>query len=217
NWQIFERLFGFLGIFYASLNITIIYLSFKLIRYIKNLKQKKVKFEWNELLELIKSEFKLRYLLYVVLCNVYFVGIYFTFSYFYPFAFMWPSNFYNILMASVVFPVFFSMELLFRKVIFPRLHFLKNESRKTIWMLIIVVYVLLNLIILTQTWSFFLSVMFMYFILLYTSIQNTIIYQNTQRFSTIILSSFNIIQLFFAAVISNALGIGSALHLFVGL
>jgi len=92
NWQLFERFFGFLGIFFASLNITIIYLAFKLIRYLKRLREDKVRFDWVELKELIKSEFKLRYLLYVLLCNFYFIGIYLMFSFSYPFAFMWPSN-----------------------------------------------------------------------------------------------------------------------------
>jgi hypothetical protein len=119
-------------------------------------------------------------------------------------------------MAEVGFPVYFSMELLFRKVIYPRLYFLKNERKKTFWLLLIIIYVLFNLISATWLWSFFPSVMFMYFILMYSSIQNTIIYENTQRFSTVILSSFIIVQLFFAAVISNALGIGSALQLFIG-
>ncbi len=218
NWQLFERFFGFLGIFFASLNITIIYLAFKLIRYLKRLREDKVRFDWVELKELIKSEFKLRYLLYVLLCNFYFIGIYLIFSFSYPFAFMWPSNYLShALIAEVAFPVYFSMELLFRKVIYPRLSFLKEERKKTIWLLLIIFYVYINLMALTWSWSFFPSVMFMYFILLYTSIQNTIIYENTQKFSTVILSSFNIVQLFFAAVISNALGIGSALHLFVGL
>lgn len=218
NWQLFERFFGFLGIFFASLNITIIYLAFKLIRYLKRLREDKVRFDWVELKELIKSEFKLRYLLYVLLCNFYFIGIYLIFSFSYPFAFMWPSNYLShALIAEVAFPVYFSMELLFRKVIYPRLSFLKEERKKTIWLLLIIFYVYINLMALTWSWSFFPSVMFMYFILLYTSIQNTLIYENTQKFSTVILSSFNIVQLFFAAVISNALGIGSALHLFVGL
>jgi len=218
NWQLFERFFGFLGIFFASLNITIIYLTFKLIRYLKRLREDKVRFDWVELKELIKAEFKLRYLLYVLLCNFYFIGIYLIFSFSYPFAFMWPSNYLShALIADVAFPVYFSMELLFRKVIYPRLSFLKEERKKTIWLLLIIFYIYINLMTLTWSWSFFPSVMFMYFILLYTSIQNTIIYENTQKFSTVILSSFNIVQLFFAAVISNALGIGSALHLFVGL
>ncbi|MFX0008934.1 MAG: alpha/beta hydrolase, partial [Candidatus Hermodarchaeota archaeon] len=89
NWQLFERIFGFLGIFFASLNITLIYLAIKLFRYLKRLKENEIKFDKIALIELIKSEFKLRYLLYVILCNIYFVGIYLIFTYSYPFAFMW--------------------------------------------------------------------------------------------------------------------------------
>ena len=129
---------------------------------------------------------------------------------------MWPSTFFNtVLGAAMVFPVYFSLELLFRKAIYPQLTFLKKERKKTLWMVIIVLFVNINLMMLTWTWAFFPSVLFMYFLFLYATIQNTLIYENTQRFSTVIVSSFALIQLFFAAVVSNALGIGSALHLFV--
>jgi len=131
---------------------------------------------------------------------------------------MWPSNFFNtVLAAAVSFPVYFSLELLYRKAIYPQLRFLKSERKKTMWMVIIVVFVNINLMMLTWTWAFFPSVLFMYLIFLYATIQNTLIYENTQRFSTVIISSFALIQIFFAAVVSNALGIGSALHLFVQL
>ncbi|MBY9010155.1 MAG: alpha/beta fold hydrolase [Candidatus Lokiarchaeota archaeon] len=218
NWEIFERIFGLIGIFLASLNITVIYFTVKILLYLRELRKEDVKFDLNQFKALLKSEFQSKYLLYAIVCNFYFIGIYVIFSYFYPFAFMWPSNFFNtVLGAAVVFPVYFSLELLFRKAIYPQLSFLKKERIKTIWMVIIVVFVNINLMTLTWTWAFFPSVLFMYLIFLYATIQNTLIYENTQRFSAVIISSFALIQLFFAAVVSNALGIGSALHLFVQL
>ena len=218
NWEIFERVFGFFGIFLASLNITVIYFTVKIILYLRKLREDEIKFDLNQIKTLIKSEFQLKYLLYVLLCNFYFIAIYVIFSYFYPFAFMWPSNFFNtVLAAAVSFPVYFSLELLYRKAIYPQLTFLKEERKKTMWMVIIVLFVNINLMMLTWTWAFFPSVLFMYLIFLYATIQNTLIYENTQLFSTVIISSFALIQLFFAAVVSNALGIGSALHLFVQL
>ncbi len=218
NWEIFERVFGLIGIFLASLNITVIFFTVKIILYLRKLREDEIKFDLNQIKVLIKSEFQLRYLLYVVLCNFYFIVVYLIFSYFYPFAFMWPSNFFNtVLAAAVSFPVYFSLELLYRKAIYPQLRFLKSERKKTMWMVIIVVFVNINLMMLTWTWAFFPSVLFMYLIFLYATIQNTLIYENTQRFSTVIISSFALIQIFFAAVVSNALGIGSALHLFVQL
>jgi len=216
NWEIFERAFGLMGIFLASLNITVIYFTVKIIRYLRKLREDDVKFDLNQIKILIKSELQLKYLLYAIVCNFYFIAIYVIFSYFYPFAFMWPSNFFNtVLGAAMVFPVYFSLELLYRKAIYPQLSFLKKERIKTIWMLIIVVFVNINMMMLTWTWAFFPSVIFMYLILLYAIIQNTLIYENTQRFSAVILSSFILIQIFFGAVVSNALGIGSALNLFV--
>ena len=216
NWQIFERALGLGGIFFASLNITAIYFIGKFILYYRKLKKQEIKFNLKQVILLIKSQFQAKYLFYAILCNAYFIGIYLIFSFFYPFAFMWPSNFLNTgLAAVVVFPVYFSLELLFRKVIYPLLNFIKNERKKSLVIILIATFIQLNLMALTWSWAFFPSVIFMYLILLYAIVQNTLIYEKTQRFSTVILSSFDIIQLFFAAVISNAIGIGSALHLFV--
>ena len=216
NWEIFERAFGLAGIFLASLNITAVYFIVKIILYFRKLKKQEVKFDLKQIWVLIKSEFQLKYLFFAVICNGYFIAIYLIFSFFYPFAFMWPSNFFGTLLAAeVVFPVFFSLELLYRKVIYPQLNFIKGERKKSLWIIIIAIYVHINLMTLTWSWAFFPSVMFMYLIFLYAIIQNTFIYEKTQRFSTVILSSFNTIQLFFAAVVSNAIGIGAVLHLFV--
>ena len=120
NWQIFERALGLGGIFFASLNITAIYFIGKFILYYRKLKKQEIKFNLKQVILLIKSQFQAKYLFYAILCNAYFIGIYLIFSFFYPFAFMWPSNFLNTgLAAVVVFPVYFSLELLFRKVIYP--------------------------------------------------------------------------------------------------
>jgi len=218
NWEIFERIFGLMGIFLASLNISIIFFTVKLIYYLRDLKEKRVKFDIHQFKELIKSEFQLKYFIYAILSNVYFMVIYLILSFSYPFAFMWPSNVFNSIIAAwIAFPIYFSMEILYRKVIYPQLNFLKDERKKSIWIILIAIYVQFNLMTLTWAWAFFPSVMFMYLIFLYAIIQNTLIYENTKRFSTVILSSFVIIQLFFSAVISNAIGIGAALHLFVNI
>jgi len=131
---------------------------------------------------------------------------------------MWPSNFFDTLLAAAVaFLVYFSLELLYRKVIHPLLNFIKDERKKSLLIIGIAIYIHVNLMTLTWSWAFFPSVMFMYLIFLYAIVQNTLIYEKTQRFSTVILSSFVIVQIFFAAVISNAIGIGAVLHLFVSI
>ncbi len=218
NWEIFERALGLTGIFFASLNITVIYFSIKLINYLLKLKEQQVKFDLKQIKVFIKSEFQLKYLFYALICNGYFIALYFIFSFFYPFAFMWPSNLLDTFLATaVVFPVYFSLEILYRKLIYPQLKFIKEERKKSLWIIVIAIYVHIFFMTLTWTWAFFPSVIFMYFIFLYAIIQISLIYEKTQRFNTVILSSFVIIQLFFAAVISNAIGIGAVLHLFVAI
>ncbi len=216
NWVFFERVFGLAGIYLASLNISIIFFTVKLIYYLGDLKEKREKFDFNQFKKLLKSEFQWKYVIYAILSNFYFITIYLFFSFSYPFAFMWPSNLFNNFTAAwVAFPIYFSLEILYRKVIYPQLNFLKTERKKSLWIIIIAIYIQINLMALTSTWAFFPSVMFMYLAFLYVIIQNTLIYEHTKSFSTVILSSFNIIQLFFAVIISNAIGIGTALHLFV--
>jgi len=214
NWEIFSQIFGIAGIFLASLNISLIYAFIAYRIYTKKLKQENKKFN---IVILLKSQIRPKNLLFAIFCSAYFIGVYVLFSLSYPFAFMWPSNLLNLMLAIIVFPIYFSLEILYRKVIYPQLNFLKSERQKSYVIIGIATYVQINLITLTSSWAFFPSVLFTYLIFLIVIIQNTLIYEKTTCFTTVILSSFTIIQLMFATVISNAFGIGAVLHLFVNL
>ena len=61
--------------------------------------------------------------------------------------------------------------------------------------------------LLTQKLSLFPSVLFMYLIFLVVIIQNTKIFQNVNSFYPVVFISFRLIQIFFAAVLSNAIGV----------
>ena len=214
NWEIFSQIFGIAGIFLASLNISLIYAFIAYRIYTKKLKQENKKFN---IVILLKSQIRPKNLLFAIFCSAYFIGVYVLFSLSYPFAFMWPSNLLNLMLAIIVFPIYFSLEILYRKVIYPQLNFLKSERQKSYVIIGIATYVQINLITLTSSWAFFPSVLFTYLIFLIVIVQNTLIYEKTTCFTTVILSSFTIIQLMFATVISNAFGIGAVLHLFVNL
>jgi dienelactone hydrolase len=214
NWEVFSQIFGIAGIFIASLNISLIYAFIAYRIYSRKLKQENRRFNF---MELLKSQIQPKNLLFAIFCSGYFIGVYVLFSFSYPFAFMWPSNALNLMLAIIAFPIYFSLEILYRKVIYPLLSFLKSERQKSYVIICIATYVQINLIALTSSWAFFPSVLFTYLIFLIVIIQNTLIYEKTKCFSTGILSSFFIIQLMFATVISNAFGIGAVLHLFVKL
>ena len=214
NWQLFASIFGLIGIFYASITFIILFISIKIIIYLQKLKQERLKFSIKQLKDLIKRELEIKVIVYTTVCVWYFIGIYLIFSYYYPFAFMWPSNIYSIVLSIAIFPIYLSIELLFRKILYPQLSFLKSEKTKARIIIISAIIIYLNLMILARSFTYLPSVLFTFIALLIVTIINTIIYEHTKRFSAVLIASFDIIQLFFSAVISNVIGVGAISHLF---
>jgi len=205
NWLIFERIFGIKGILYGSLNLVFIY---SLIRLLVYLKKPKYMGRKQNLRELIKSQFNLKYIMFTIICSAYLIGIYMIFSFYYPFGFIWPSNFVvHFILGYLAFPVFLSIEILLRKVIYPNLNNLKSEHSKNRVLILTSIIIMISLMLLTMRISHFPSVLFMYIIFLLIIVQNTKILENVKSFYPVIIISFSIIQIFFAAVLSNAIGV----------
>jgi len=209
NWVLFEKLYGLVGIVYASILMLVI---FAVIRIIKLLTKPKGIRNLSSLKQMLKNQFKLKYLVFTLICASYFMAIYMLFSFYYPFGFIWPSNFaVDFILSYLAFPVFFSIEILLRKVIYPRLIFLKSEDSKNRILIITAIITMIILMALTRQLSYFPSVLFMYIVLLLVIIQNTKIFQNVKSFYPVVLISFTIVQIFFAAVISNAIGVSTVI------
>ncbi|MFX0034353.1 MAG: alpha/beta hydrolase family protein [Candidatus Hermodarchaeota archaeon] len=209
NWILFERIFGMVGIIYGSIGMILFFAVIKLALYFKE--SKNIRFNFI-LKEKIKLEFKLKYSIFTAICAAYFIGIYMLFSFYYPFGFIWPSNFVvEFILGYLAFPVFLSVEILLRKLIYPNLKFLKSESSKNRILIITSIIVTVSLMGLMRKFSYFPSVLFMYIIFLLVIIQNTKIFQNVNSFYPVVIISFSIIQIFFATVLSNAIGISMVL------
>ncbi|MFX0083359.1 MAG: alpha/beta hydrolase [Candidatus Hodarchaeota archaeon] len=205
NWVILERIFGLPGVLFASLNMILIYYLIKLIIFLKKPKKIGVKLNFTKK---VKAQFKLKYLIFTILSTVYLLTIYMMFSFYYPFSFIWPSNFaVHIILGYFAFPVFLSIELLLRKVIYPQLKFLKSKGSKNKVVMITTILVLISLMFLTKRLSYFPSLLFTFLIFVLVIIQNTKIFEKINSFYLVVIVSFSIIQIFFAAVISNAVGI----------
>lgn len=209
NWLIFERIFSIKGILYGSLNIIFFYVVLRILAYLKNHHHEQSKLR---IKELITSQFKLKYIVFTIICTVYFIGIYMIFCFYYPFGFVWPSNFViHFTLGYLAFPVFLSIEILLRKVIYPQLNYLKAENSKNRVLILATIIIMIILILLTMKISHFPSVLFMYIIFLMVIIQNTKILQFVKPFYPVVIISFTIIQIFFAAVLSNAIGVNMIL------
>jgi dienelactone hydrolase len=214
NWQYFASIYGLIGIFYASLIFSLLYLLIKFLNFIIGLKKEQLKFRFTEIKKHIRKELEIRVLIYATLCAWYFIIIYLVFSFFYPFAFVWPSNIASLFISIFFFPIYYSIEILFRKLIYPLLNFIKSEKNKAKLIIIYAFLIYGILIFFAQNFAHLPSVLFTFLILLVITVYNTIIFEHTRRFSAVLISSFDIVQLFFSAVISNVIGISIIGHLF---
>ena len=210
NWLVFAKVFGMVGILYASILFSCSFIIIKIIIHV--IKHRKHKSELPSdkfrLKHFIKREFKLKYILFALISAFYFMGIYILFSYSYPFAFVWPSNISQFIISGFLFPVYLSIEILFRKVLYPQLNYLKSESSKTNVILLFAFIIFLILSYTTIGISYLPSVIFTYIMFLIVSVLNTFIYERTKGFSFVLLTSFDLLQLFLAAAISNLIGVG---------
>ena len=205
NWFIFERIFGIKGILYGSLNFIFIYMGIEIITYLKKPRHERNKVK---LKKIIQSQLKIKYIVFTIICTLYFIVIYMIFSFYYPFGFIWPSNFaIHFLLGYLAFPVFLSIEIFLRKVIHPKLSILNSESSRNRVLLITAIIIIISLMLLSAPISHFPSVLFMYVIFLLVIILNTKILQSVKSFYSVVMISFSIIQIFFAAVLSNAIGV----------
>ena len=202
NWLLFEKIFGIRGILYSSISMIFIFMILRFYTHFKRTKDMRIV---SNLKTIIKTQFKLKYLIYTMISVSYFIIIYMTFSFYYPFGFIWPSNFnLYFILGYLEFPVFFSVELLLRKVIYPQLSFIRHKNRLT---MIIATILIISLMLMTQKLSFFPSGILMYLIFLLVIQLNTKIFQNVKSFYPVVLISFTIIQIFFATLLSNAIGV----------
>ena len=214
NWLIFSEIFGLIGIFYASLVFSGCFLIIKFLIYVIRLKSHKIKFNRTQLKNVLKQEFNTNVLVYSAICSGYFILVYLLFSFYYPFAFIFPSSIANILLSIAILPIYFSIEILFREILYPLLNFIKSEKNRAKIIIIYAFIIYVILMVLAINYTYLPSVLFTFVIFLIVTVGNTIIYEHTRTFSAVLISSFSIIQLFFSAVISNVIGISAFYHLF---
>lgn len=205
NWIVFERIFGIKGVIYASLNMIFIYIAARIYIHFKRPKKERIK---KNIMKMIKSQLKLKCIIFIIISTSYFIILYMMFSFYYPFIFIWPANFtVHFISAFLAFPIYLSIEILLRKVIYPQLNFSKSETSKTKIIIITAIVLILSLTTLTRRLLGFPLGAFIGVAFLIVIILNTKIYENMKSFYPLVLISFIIIQIYLATMLSNAIGV----------
>ncbi len=215
-WIIMLEFIGILGLLFTPLIFLLMYFLYVLIKYIitAEIKGEKISIYIElRLKEEIKSQFRKNVILYSLFSSGVFLSLYIIFSLSYPFAFFSPVDVLSYILTFGIYPFYLAMEIFYRKIIYPRLKFIVSPSRKTI---ITSLMEMINIVILIYFSNplFLISGMLVtYLIFLAVMVMNSIIYERSNKFSSVMISSFIIIQIFFGSVISTILGFGSIVRL----
>ena len=209
NWILFKILFGIIGVIYASINMISVYFIARIFNHFKKPKHER---ERCNIIKTIKAQWKIKYIIYIIISMFYFIVLYMIFSFYYPFGFIWPANItLHSLLALFAFPIFLSIEILLRKVIYPLLNYTNLEASKNKIIIISAIVLIVSLSALTPQLSGFPSGVFAHFIFLIVIILNTKMFETIKSFYPIVVISFSIIQIFLATLISNAIGVNMLL------
>ena len=209
-WFVFISIMGIGGLIFASIALILLYFIAIFIKYAlsaERIGEKLSLYIKSRLISEIKSQFRKNVLAYSLFSTVLFLGLYVSFSFCYPFAFFTPVNALSYILTLTIYPFYIVMEIFYRKVMYPGLYFLKSSERTIITSILAILNILLLMTFSTKL--FLISASFAtYLIVLAVIILNSLIYEKTNKFSSVFISSFVIIQLFFGSTVSTILGMG---------
>lgn len=206
-WILGSLLVGALASMFASGMIILLYLLF-IKKFLLNKDRKEdTKLNWKDT---IKSEATKRALLYSICCSLILLGFYFGFALAYPFWLLYPLTFLAFIITLIYIPLYLSMEIFYRKIIYPSLEFIKSKKTRT--------YVITGITVLVQLFVLVYSITLMgltVFIVtnimfLIVSVMNGIIYHKTEKLEAGLLNSIIIMSIFYGATwsfILNLIGI----------
>ena len=215
-WVVFFLLFGISSLIITPIFMILIYLVAIFIKYYTSSEKVGERLSYYIEMQLkkeIKSQFHKNVLLYSLSSTLIFLTLYMSFSFFYPFAFFSPVNILNFIIAYTVYPFYLAIEIFYRKIIYPSLRFIKSPFKKTAITCILSIINIFMLMVLAYPLFIINSILVSFLIFLVVMIMNSLIYEKTNKFSSVLINSFIIIQIFFGSAVSTILGIGSLIHL----
>ncbi|MFX1572953.1 MAG: alpha/beta hydrolase family protein [Promethearchaeota archaeon] len=215
-WALPLKYIGITSLFFIPIIILSIYFISIFIKYLISAEIKGEKFSIYVKLRLvdeIKSQFHKNVLLYSLFSTSIFLSFYIIFSLLYPFAFFSPVNLLSYILTFEIYPFYLSMEIFYRKIIYPKLNFIASPKYKTIITALMESINIFILVYFSRELFLISAMLATYLIFLTVMVMNSIIYERTNKFSSVMISSFIIIQIFFGSVVSSILGFGSLVRL----
>lgn len=203
-WFLGGLLFGWWASIFASAMIILIYLLFfrRILRKDEPIEDKKL-----TLIEKIKSEDSKKSIVYSIFCASLFLAFYFIFALIYPFWLLYPLTFLAFVISLIYIPIYLSMEIFYRKIIYPSLDFIKSKKTRTYTITLITLFVQLFLLIYTMIFMGMPVLLAASFFFMFVSLMNGIIYHKTDNLGAGFLNSLIIMSVFYGATWSFLLNL----------
>ena len=189
-------LVGWYALMFASVMIILIYLL--LIRRFLH-KESPIGDKNLSFIDKIKSEDTKKSLGYSIFCSSLFLAFYFVLALVYPFWLLYPLTFLAFVITLIYIPFYLSMEIFYRKIIYPSLEFIKSKKTRTYIITLITIFVQLFLLLYTMTFMLLPIFLATSFIFMIVSLMNGIIYHKTEKLGAGFINSFIIMSVFYGA------------------
>jgi len=195
-WFLGGILVGWYASFFASVMIILIYLL--LVRRFLH-KESMIGDKNLSFIDKFKSEETKRSLVYSIFCSSLFLAFYFVLALVYPFWLLYPLTFLAFVITLIYIPFHLSMEIFYRKIIYPSLNFIKSKQTRTYIITLITFFVQLFLLLYTMVFMWLPVLFATSFIFMIVSLMNGIIYHKTEKLGAGVLNSFIIMSVFYGA------------------
>jgi len=197
-WFGILQLFELSAIYIVPLIIILGYLLFKTINFFIIRKQK---LEVASIKSIIKSQTNPWYFLYSFVSSAIFLGFYYIISLTYPWSLFYPSSILAFLGSFIVFPLYLSTEIFYRKILYPFSKFTKYRKLRTLLIAFIILVFHIYLVYNSFIYSDGPALMASFSAFLMSSAMNCVIYHKTKNFSSTILNSIIVNGMFFGSTV----------------
>ncbi len=203
-WVLTITIFGLSAIYIAPFIIIGTYILYKLVIA---LKVKNVEISKESIKNEIKLQFNRGTVVYSVFAGVVFMGFYYLIAFTIPWTLLYPPDFASFIGSFLIFPLYLSSEIIYRKVLLPHTKFIKSQKKRTLFLTILILIIHMYFVFMSFWYDGYPATMAAFFAYLMASVMNSILYHKTKRFSSVIINS----------VIINGMFFGSAVPVLIGL
>ncbi|NVM16935.1 MAG: alpha/beta fold hydrolase [Candidatus Lokiarchaeota archaeon] len=203
-WVLVIESFGLSAIYLAPFIIIGAYILYKLVIA---LKVRKVEITKESIKDEIKSQFDRGTVVYSVFAGCVFMGFYYLIAFTIPWTLLYPPDFPSFIGAFLIFPMYLSSEIIYRKVLLPLTKFIKSQKKRTLFLSIMILFIHMYFVFISFWYYGSPEIMAAFFAYLMASVMNSILYHKTKKFISVIINSVIINGLFFGSTVPILIGL----------